>query len=251
VKASELIQFVAKDMLDDRVAMLSGESDELWSDASIARHLAEAERILCRRAWVLEDSAASAVTRIQLVENKYEYPLDPSILFLKAARLSDSEIDLVRVGYNDNRPYSVRTDPATAAAFWDVNATYIENAGRPSRYSTDFGSRVLRVRQKPNADAALLKLYLTVVRMPVNAISADAPDLEPECPKEYHMDLALYAAGRCLSLPTVDGSLRSLGKQYLADFDSKVAEAKRDRQRFQQSMPQFRFGGWASDNDGI
>lgn len=249
MKASELIQFVAKDMLDDRVDMLSGESDELWSDAAIARHLAEAERILCRRAWVLEDSAASAVTRIQLVEDKYDYQLDKSILFLKSARLSDTEIDLTRVGYNDNRPYSVYQDPASAAAFWDVNATYVENSGRPSRYSTDMGTRVLRLRQKPDATAALLKLYLTVVRMPVNAISETRPDAEPESPEEYHMDLALYAAGRCLSLPTVDGSLRSLGKQYLADFDAKVVEAKRDRQRFQQSMPQHRFGGWASGND--
>lgn len=248
MKTSELIQYVAKDMLDDRAEMLSGESDELFSDATIARHLAEGERILCRRAWVLEDSGASCATRIQLVEDKMDYALHPSLLFVKAARLSDSDIDLIRVGYNDNRSLG-RWISAAALDYWDVNAAYSETSGRPGRFSTDMGARTIRLRQKPDATAALLKLNIVAVRMPINAISSTTPDAVPECPEEYHMDLGLYAAGRCLSLPTVDAELRSLGKSYLADFDKKVLEAKRDRQRLQQSEPRHRFGGWAGDNE--
>lgn len=244
MKTSELIQHVAKDLLDDRAEMLSGESDELFSDALIARYLAEGERLLCRRAWVLEDSAASAVTRIQLVENKTDYAFDKSIMFIKSVRLSDSDVDLARAGY-PSMAVSAGWTASTLADFWDVNASYVESAGRPSMFSTDMGTRIIKVRRKPDADAALLKLHLVAVRMPVNAISHVTPDAVPESPEEFHMGLAVYAAGRCLTMPTVDASLRSLGKQYLSDFDGIVAEAKRDRQRLQQSMPRHRFGAWS------
>ena len=243
MKNSELIEYVAKDMLDDRADMLSGESDQLFSDDVIAKRLAEAENILCRRAWVLEDTGASCATRIQLVENKTDYQVDKSVLFVKSVRLSDSEIDLKRVGYDDNR--------ARASLFhmdspWDVNSTYVENSGRPSRYSTGVGMRTIRVRQKPDAASSLLKLHLIVVRMPINAISVANGDKSPEIPEEFHMDLASYAAGKCLSLPTLDAAQRTAGRELLADFDARVKEAKRDRQRWQQSMPQHRFGGWAN-----
>jgi len=242
MKTSELLRYVAKDLLDDRVDMLSGESDELVSDTTIARHLAEAERILCRRAWVLEDVGPSLATRIQLVEGKMEYPLHKSTLFVKAARLSDSDIDLRRVGYEDNR--SRYGFEASASAHFDVNAPSSENPGRPSRFSTDIGYRAIRVRMKPDAASALLKLHLVVVRMPINTISATTPDAEPECPEEFHMDLATYAAGKCLNVANVDAALRSLGKSYLEEFNGRVLEAKRDRQRLQQSQPQHRFGSW-------
>ena len=253
MKTSELIQFVAKDLLDDRTELVSGESDELFPDATIARYLAEAEKILCRRAWVLEDSGSvcgSKANRIQLVENKTDYPLDKSVLFVKSARLSDSDIDLLRVGYEDNRPRG-RFTSAAALDYWDVNSAYVENAGRPGRFSTDMGNRVIRVRQKPDAAAATLKLNLVVVRMPLSPISVTTPDRDPEVAEEFHTALGAYAAGRCLARPSVEAELRSLGKSYVNDFNTAVLEARRDRQRLQQSEPLHRFGGWGGDDDGV
>ena len=244
MKTSELIQFVAKDMLDDRKNLISGESDVLFTDSLIARYLAEAERILCRRAWVLEDNGAvcgTKASRIQLVAGKGEYPVDKSVLFVKAVRLSDSDLDLVRVGYNGNRVSSAIKDSEP----WDVNYAYVENPGRPSRYSTDMGTRVIRLRQKPDAASALLKLHLSVVRMPLAPISAENGTGSPEIPEDYQMDLTLYAAGKCLNRPTVEAELRTLGRQWIKEFDERVAEARRDRIRFTQSEPQHHFGAWA------
>lgn len=241
MKNSELIDLVASDMLDDRKNLISGESDVLFPDSLIARYLAEAERTLCRRAWVLEDAGASAATRIQLAAGKGEYPVDKSVLFVKAVRLSDSDLDLVRVGYNGNRVSSAIKDSEP----WDVNYAYVENPGRPSRYSTDVGTRVIRLRQKPDAASALLKLYLSVVRMPLAPISAENGSGTPEVAEEYHLDLALYAAGKCLNRPTVEAELRTLGRQWIKEFDERVAEARRDRNRFTQSEPQHHFGAWA------
>lgn len=243
MKNSELIEYVARDLLDDRTDMLSGESDEVHSDDKIARFLAEAENIMCRRAWVLEDAAASAVTRIQLVEGKNEYRLDKSVLHVKYVRLSDSDVDLCRAGYETARPRGYMTHPDGA---WDVNYPYIQTPGRAERYSLDIGVRTLRLDRKPDADAAMLKLHIAVVRMPLKPISASCPDASPEIPEELHSDLGLYAAGKCLALPTIDAESRTRGKELMSDFWAAVAAARLDRQIISHSEPRTYFGGWAS-----
>jgi len=244
MKNSELINHVAREMLGDRTDKLAGGEDSLFSDAVIARYLSAAEKILCRRAWVLEDNTNPQTSQISLVEDKFDYPIHKKVLFIKTAKLSDSDVELIRVGHADNMTLGVRTvfDPD----FWDVNATLTETSGRPDRFATDMGTRRIRARRKPDATAAALKLQMTVVRMPLNDISTANCEKEPEIPEEFHLDLALYAAGKCLSHPLVDSGDRRQGKDWLAEFDAVVREAKRDRMRFQQSEPQFRFGGWAS-----
>lgn len=244
MKTSELLEHIAGPMLDDRAELLAGASDQLFKDSTVIRYLNEGERRLARDAWVIEDTTTPAVCQLTLAENTNNYPFHKSILHIKAARLSDTDIDLIRVGYDDNRllPISQTIDPD----FWDTNVAIQEDPGRPNRYSTDMGIRILRIRLKPNAASALLKLNLSVVRLPLVAMSEDAPDKEPEVPEEYHLQLASFAAGSCLAnTADIDAGLRSLGRQWVADFLALCAKAKQDRQRRQQSMPQWRFGGWA------
>lgn len=258
MKTSELLAEVAgspgsSGMLDDRPALVSGSSDQLFSDDKIIRYLNEAEKTLCRDAWVLEDinplsgndTTIGRPCRITLVENQTDYAVHSSVLFVKSANLSDTDIDLVRVGYNDNRPWpaSFLTDPN----FWDINVALTENSGRPSRYSCDMGTRMMRVRRKPDATAALLTLNLKVVRMPLVPMAIDNLDKLPEVPEEYHLDLAMFAAGACLTRTAdIDAKLVTLGEKWIATFEARVAKAKRDKQRFQQSRPMFRFGGWVN-----
>lgn len=246
MKTSELLEHITGPMLDDRADLVSGVSDELFKDTTVLRHLNEAQRIMCRRAWVLEDLTTAAICQIQMLLDTQDYALHRTILHVKSARLSDSDIDLGRVGYNDNHLYanSYHVDPD----FWDQNAITTENSGRPQRYSVDMGTRVLRVRRKPDATAALLTLNMNVVRLPLTTLDPGTdPNSEPEIPEEHHLDLTLYAAGMCLTTTAdVDASLRALGRDWLSQFDDKVTAAKRDRQRRQQAMPQFRFSRWGS-----
>lgn len=246
MKTSELVSHVTGAMLDDRAELVSGENDELYSDTVVVRYLNEAQRVLCRRAWVLEDTTgANPATLIPLIENRTDYALHKSVLFVKSVRLSDSDIDLRRAGYNDNRllPWPVVVDPD----YWDQNTVLTETAGRPSKFSTDMGTRIIRVRQKPDATAAALSLKLVVVRMPIKDLDLADGNRAPEVPEDFHLDLTLYAAGKCLSnTADIDADQRSLGRAWVKEFDDKVAEAKRDRQRLQQSEPQARFGGWVS-----
>lgn len=244
MKTSEILEHITGPMLDDRAEMISGQSDTLFKDSTVIQYLNEAERRLCQWAWVLEDSTTAEVCSIGMKVDTSEYPLHKSILHVKAARLSDSDVDLTRVGYDDNRlmPLSQMID----SNMWDVNTILLESPGRPARYSVDMGTRVFRVRRKPDAASALLKMLLRVVRMPLVPMSTDNPDKEPEVPEEHHLNLAKFAAGSCLAnTADIDADLRSLGEKWVAEFEDLLKKAKRDRQRRQQSMPRFRFGGWA------
>lgn len=250
---AELLDFIGVELLDDRTEMLEGESDEVWSDTSIVRRLNEAQRVLCRDAWVLEDTdldrvdpeTGEKICQIQLIENQTDYSFSKHILHIKSMKLSDTDVDMTRVGYNDNRIRADRweQDPQ----YWDVNAAVIENSGRPTRYSTDRGTRVVKVRAKPDATAALLQLNMVVVRMPVYKLSLDNTTACPEVPEEYHEMIGQYAAGKLLQHPTVDASMRSLGMTWVKDFEEFCKKARIDRERRQQSMPQFRFGHWVNN----
>ncbi len=212
MKLSELLEYIGVELLDDRTEMLEGVSDNIWSDDAIIRQLNEAQRVLCRRAWVLEDTDLTRidaennkVCQIQMVEDQTDYSFHKSILNIKSVRISDSEVDLLRVGYADNRLRNgFQFDDSS---FWDVNSIMIEESGRPSRWSADMGTRILRVRQKPNGDTAALTLNLVVVRMPVEILVATNVEATPEVPEEYHMMLARAAAGRLLQHPTVDAGV--------------------------------------------
>lgn len=255
MKLSELLDHIGKELLDDRTEMLEGVSDSVWSDAVLVRYLNEAQKILARRAWVLEDTNPASVDedgnkvcQIQLVEDQTDYAFHKKILHIKSLRLSDSDLDLARVGYNDNR--LLPGNPGFSPAFWDVNQITIESAGRPSRYSADMGTRIIKLRAKPDEDSAALKVNLVVVRMPITQLKLTDLNAEPEVPEEYHLDICLFAAGSALQHPTVDAGLRTIGKEWKQEFMGKVELAEQDRIRRQQSMPRFRFGGWATDGNG-
>ena len=219
------------------------------SDELVLRYLNEAQRLLARVGLVLEDRATPEVTIIPLSEGEQFYPLHKSILQVKAARLNDTDLDLTRVGYDDNR--IVPSLHAFAPDYWDVNNAYTQPPGRPARYSVDMGTRTLRIDTPPNAATADLKLLLTVMRLPLVELKADAPDCEPEVPEEFHLELCRFAAGSCLkNTADIDSELRSLGKNWVNDFDQMALDAKRDKQRLQQSPPRFRFRGWVNgDSD--
>lgn len=243
MKLSELLAHVGGVMLDDRTDMLSGSPDQLFSDETIVRYLNEAQRILCRRAWVLTDDETPAVCEIALETGVTEYALHKSVLFVKSARLADSDVDLSRVGYDDNR---LRAVDISSPDYWDVNSSLTETTGRPSVFSTDSGVRKIRFGRPPSSTENGLKVNLVVVRMPIVALDVNDQEAEPEVSEEHHMSLATYAGGKCLQNPNIDVELRSQGREWVKEFFAAVRDARRDNLALQQSMPQFRFGGWGN-----
>lgn len=66
MKTSELLEHIAKHMLDDRAELLEGESDRLFPDDVVIRYMNEAQRRLARVGLVIEDRLTPEVTTIPL-----------------------------------------------------------------------------------------------------------------------------------------------------------------------------------------
>lgn len=226
MKLSELLDYTGKDYLDDRTDMLDGEPDELWSDATLVRYFNEAQRRLCRRSWVITDVGHPTAGVIVLQEGKYLYDYHKSVMHIYSAVPADTDSPLGRTteGYLG---YQQSDDPD----FFDINQVYTRTPGRPYAVSLDAGTRTMRVVPTPTATETGLRVLLRVARMPVKWLSLDDVEAEPEIPEEYHLALATYAAGRCLTHPNVDASAKTEGRQFLADFEKVISEARQDRQR--------------------
>lgn len=247
MKTSELLDHLAVHVLDDRADMLNGSSDELWSDEFLIRLFNEAQRIICRTAWVLEDVAHATAGTIQLGLNQKDYALHKSVVRVLSGRLSDSELDLTRVPYDLSRP---QANVAAPYDFFYPDFPYNDTPNRPIALATDVATRTLRVRPAPDATAAGLQVLLRVSRMPVTFLTVDAPDREPEIPEEFHLSLCDFVASKALAIPAADASLRSAAKDYAADWKEVVRVARRDRERAEMAPGVWKFGGWASQGNG-
>ena len=223
----ELLTHVASEYLDDRTEMLDGDPDELWSDELIVRYLNEAQRIFCRRSWVLIDIDNPTAGRIALVSGKALYSLHKSVLRVYDATYDTDVAPLARVtdAQMRQRPFA---DPE---GFYDLNGVSAATPGSPVAIATDAGTHMLRVFPTPAAAQGGKRLALKVARMPVCYLDLNKTSESPEIPEEWHMSIGRYAAGRCLTMPTVDGEARVLGRTLLAEFDNDVRLARQERTR--------------------
>lgn len=246
MKLGEILEHISKDILNDRTEMLRGTSDSLWSDALLVRLLNHAQKVLARSLVIRDDATSGAsivATQIQLVQGQSQYNLHPSVLRVITAKMSDSEVELQKVNHilSNPQPWS---DEGTNMS---VSMAYIEAEGRPTVFSSDEATRKLRVRVKPNAASALLKLNLQVARMPIEELDLVNLEASPEVPEEYHLELVNYVAGECLSMPNVDSVHRESAADYKRSWASIVRQAQRDMRALAAGSNRVRYGGWARD----
>ena len=236
MKLFELLEYTAKEFLDDRTELVEGDPDELWSDKTLIRYFNEAERRLCRRAWVLIDIGNPTAGVVTLATGKPVYALHPSILRVISATPEGAAIPLPRS--TDDRVHAYQAPGADEP--FDVNTVHAITPGAPRTYTTDAGMRLLRVVPTPAAEQSGLKLILKVARMPICSLSEDKPDASPEVPDEWHLDvLCKYAAGMCLTHPNADASAKTEGRRLLSEVEASIKEARQERQRAEAAESKF------------
>lgn len=243
MKLSEMLDYVGAEYLDDRADLVDGDPDSLWSDKTIVRYLNDAQRILCRRAWVLQDEGTAEVGTVVLRTGAPSYPLHKSILSVLMATPEDQEFPLTKhedAALRQSRPYSDDLFP--------VDQDTTQTSGRPIGYAVvgTPGKLTMRVYRTPSATEQGLRLLLKVVRMPTCWLEAAKTAESPEVPEEWHMALCDYAAGRCLTMPTVDSANKVDGRALLKSFDEQVWEARRNRQRAEGTVSRWAFGSTTS-----
>lgn len=238
---AEMLSFTASTYLDDRTDLVDGDSDDLWSDETLVRYFNHAQRILARRAWCIVETGVAPAGVIVLQTGKVLYPLHKSILFVydatpttQAAPLGRTDDILLR------DPYPPSLDALDVGMAASINGadTY---TGAPLAFASDPATRTLRVYPEPAADQNGLRVLLKIARLPINELTLDDTEAEPEVPEEWHHDLCLYAAGRCLTQPMADSGYKVDGRALLAEWADTCREARRDRQRAENNGSRWGF----------
>lgn len=244
MRLEEILDHLASNVLDDRSNLVAGPPDSLWSDELLVRYLNEGQMIFCRKAWPIIDNTTAQCCQVALTANINTYPLDPSVMRVLSVVPNDTNIPLSWLNYDLIAPRPISSLPD----YYDsAPIAMVEQAGRPGWYTTDDATRVLRIRPAPDAAnvASIVRLNLRVARLPIVPLSVESPQLSPEIPEEYHLDLADYAAGRALMQANVDSDAKDEGRKFVEGFMQKLRAARNDRLIAQNAPGRYIFGGWA------
>lgn len=249
MRLTDMISYTAKEFLDDRTELLAGDDDALWSDLFLVRQFNEAQRQLCRRSWVIVENGVAPAGVITLVTGKSLYNLHPSILRVFDATPTTQVSPLGRTDDLQLRNTNlINQSPGDAFDAYEVGeraslaGNVTNTAGPPLAFATDAGTRVMRVFPPPTSVQSGLKVTMRVARMPINWLTLDDVEAEPEVPEEYHLQICEYAAGKALTLPTVDSDQKVEGRRLLEAFDLVVKQARQDRQRAEMTSNRWQFG---------
>lgn len=180
----------------------------LWSDDEILLALSEAEAQFARRTYALLDSTHTITTAVGVAE----YAVPPGTLKVLSAAINGHAKDLL--------DYTRRFIPSNLAT----------STGTPSIFINDESMNSIRLYAVPDA---VLTINLRIARLPSQAITLYS---SPEIPAEYHLDLVEFVAAKLQSNDDADGGNLRSAARHQAEWERRVAEAKREYYRFRTNM---------------
>src|ERR1019366_1621546 len=207
----ELLDYTRNDVLKD------GTMPYLWSDDLILRRLNEAERLFARETYALLDDTQTITTQAPVngVGVK-EYAVPEGTLLVSSV-----------------------TDPTSGRDLTNYTRKFIPNAlqtaiGIPRSFTMDEATHTVRFFPVPDA---VYVMPIRVMRLPAQDFTLSTC---PEIPSEYHIDLASFAAWKCLQDNDNDGGNTKAAERHKTDWNEKVATAKREYYRYRLGQnPKF------------
>lgn len=243
----DLLTELRENILHDRSDQVSGQSDRLWSDATLVRYINEAQKRFARLGLVIRDASTPEVTQVTLVAGQDVYPLHQSVLAVISAKHAADAGDMTRTGHAAlgayYRPTGITWDPAQYAQM---------PPGKPVAYSTDEEVRTdddstqslvtMRVYPTPNATYDGSVLNLRVVRLPLDELRSTVLTAVPEIPAIHHVEMLDWAA--YLALRIVDHDIGDPGRahEFRALFEKHVTQARKDAMRKMFAPAPWGFG---------
>jgi hypothetical protein len=248
VTLEQLLNELAKNVLRDRSALVSGPTDRLWDDETLISYIDDAQKRFARRSLCLRDETTEDLTQIVLETGTKRYVLHPRVVSVISARYDTDSADLTRINHTTLAGQR-RPDDWTGAGW---NPTPANTPGRPLAYWTDEGvsiesaSRVLLyVDRAPTVDENGKIVFMRVVRGPIADLTIDDLDASPEIPEDYHLDLLDWAAYRALRNDESDGAL-SKAETFKRQFERVLEEVRQEALRKMHAPI-----GWAFGQNGF
>lgn len=159
----------------------------LYSDETLVRLAAEAEKEAAVRARLLVDSITPDLCVYDIAKDTQYRSLDPRIVFVRRVKLGSKEIPLTKIHRKDLDLYAPGWEDMPA----DDTTSYCLNYQSGRIY---FHSRL------PADDT----IRLTVVREPLAPLALSGPAINPEIPAYYHEKLVYWMFWRALSTRDVE-----------------------------------------------
>jgi hypothetical protein len=231
MRLSDLLDELRHNILGDTSDLVSGDSDQLWSNTTLVRYINEAQRRFAKRALVLRDNSTSEVVDVTISEDVTEYALHPSILGVISARIEDATRDLVRVGHSALDSYNGASTNIYATSFEQLSPA------APMAYMTDetlseddegsISAVSMRVYPTPRAEDEGTIIKLRVVRMPLDDLTTSNMSQVPEIPQDHHIEMLDWAAYLALRIVDQDMGNPKRAQEFAQSFEGHVQEAKK------------------------
>lgn len=211
-----------RELLDDE------QQPYLWKTSAIVRYLNDAERQVCRRAYLLIDRNTSAVCNITLSASVASYTMHSKVLRIRRAIVGSNPVPLT-VYTKEHVDDTINVNVVDWASV---------TAGVPEIIIHEANDELIFYPPPQSADVA----YMEVARLPLNDLTDDNSS-SPEIPVLYHEDLILWGAYRAYMKNDSDTVNLALAKEYEGQFDRKfgpLPSARAERIRKSQAPRQAR-----------
>lgn len=253
MKLSELFEHLRIVYLDQVSNLIDGPTDDLYGPDTLARLFHQAQEDMAKRTFVLVNddvaSYGSPATELCTVAltgrtNYRNVAINPKIIAVYRVALSDSDVPLKRshTRFINVQPDSITPEPS----YWDVNQTYTQTAGRPSRYATDMELGRIEFDRPLDATTAALSLRLSVAHLPLVTLAASDLNAEPEVPAEEHLTLCEFVAGKLLSNPNLDTEVRRYGATFTQNWEAAIRRLSNRRRDRERGPGGWVFGRWGN-----
>ncbi len=177
----------------------------LCSDTRFKEFANEAEEQAARRGRLLLDSSTAAICQLAVTANTEFVDLDKRILFVRRIRVVGQSRPLQKLPLAD----------------MDQQGTeWQDETGEVMGWVPDMETGKIRLYRKPDAAIAL---RLTVVRLPLVAMAADADT--PEIKPQYHRALIHWMRYRFYSLQDAETRDEKKAREALAEFEAQFGPA--------------------------
>lgn len=213
MKLSELIAEYRAEAVDDVEPYLT-------SDALLKVYAAQGQDEACRRGRLLRDSSADFCS-IDVTAGAPIIDVDARVIDVVRARLASQADPL---------------EPITVVEIDERAPGWEEDVGEPRAIVTDYTANKLRLWPSPRANDVL---RLTVVRLPMTALAADAD--EPELRLEHQRALVQWMLFRAFSRPDADFADPQRASIALGNFEREFGNATSARN--EQWMRERHLGG--------
>lgn len=248
MNTGELLRYLRVDILHDNSQQIAGSGDDqLWSDESLITNINEAYRRFARLTLAIRDASTPAVCEVTLEEGVDEYTLHKAVFAVMSARLEDTHVDLSRAGHS-----MFQDRMAVNTRFWDPSDFYSPTPGAVRAFSTDEGVSIddagnagtitLRVYPVPDETMDGKKLYLRVIRMPIDRLVLTDLGADLEIAEDHHIEMLDWAAYLCLRTVDLDEGAPDRAQEFATAFDAHVSAGRRLAMRKMFAPRKWAFG---------